>query len=80
MNYHPPNLNGFLSAASLLSPCQLMPVTLLSLAACVQKEPVPHCLVMFPDLLSLSPLLSQFLLLLHFAESRGPWMWAAISH
>lgn len=57
-----------------------MPVTLLSPAAHVQKEPVLHCLVMFPDLLSLSPLLSQFLLLLRFAESRGPWMWAAISH
>lgn len=39
MNCHPPNLNGFLSAASLLSPCQLMPASLLSPAARVQKEP-----------------------------------------
>lgn len=57
-----------------------MPLSLLSPAAHVQSEPAFHCLVTFPDLLSPSPLLSQFLLLPRFAESRGPWTWAAISH
>lgn len=75
-----PNHNESLSAASFLPCWQLMPLSLLSPAAHVQSEPAFCCLVTFPDLLSPSPLLSQFLLLPRFAESRGPWTWAAISH